>query len=297
MPWYLFSFIALGSFTIYALITKWVLNLKIPENRYLLFVFTGSLLGLLLINFQSLRTFMSQDLILSFLLWGVLAAVFSFIANLSEVKAIKLAPNTGYVQAVRSANMIPTLFLSVWLFNSSISILKFLGVLVIVSGLMILIIDVNKGERRKANIVWVVLAIIALTALSAMSLSVKKMMTFGFEASQAVLVIIFFATLFFLVNEIFFTSRERAVISKKPLILSIIIVSAIITSTMGDIWNFQAIKLSPNPGYSEAILGLGTVLVTVISPFLFKTNDGGEYNLKRWLSVGIVILGVIFLVI
>ena len=58
----------------------------------------------------------------------VIAAVFSYVANLLQVKSIALAPNPGYVFAIVSLNVVLVTVMSYFLFASEISVLKGVGI-------------------------------------------------------------------------------------------------------------------------------------------------------------------------
>ncbi len=60
---------------------------------------------------------------------------------------------------------------------------------------------------------------------------------------------------------------------------------------------FTAVTLAPNAGYAQAIFNTNVVLTTVLSSFVFSEEEGGEFNLLRWLGVLVVIIGIVLIVI
>lgn len=69
---------------------------------------------------------------------AVLIGICSVTATVFALKSIKLAPNPGYSVAVYSANFLLLTIVSVFVFGSSLTTIKFLGVLATLIGLILL---------------------------------------------------------------------------------------------------------------------------------------------------------------
>src|SRR3990167_2042903 len=176
MPWYGFSLIAVFASGWYSITQKWALNLKIKRINLLIFLFLGLFIGytIFAVTFE-FQSFIKQITSVNFLLWGLLAGVFSLVGNIFQTKAIKQSPNPGYVQAIIATNALLILILSAILFGSPITIGKLVGIIVILIGLYALVI----GKRTAAKYSWQVPALLAMASYAAMTLVVKQMINLG----------------------------------------------------------------------------------------------------------------------
>lgn len=72
------------------------------------------------------------------LIIAILIGISSVIATVFGLKSIKLSPNPGYSAAIYSANFVLLTIVSVFVFGSSLTVTKFLGVLATLLGLILL---------------------------------------------------------------------------------------------------------------------------------------------------------------
>src|SRR4030043_855237 len=199
MPWYIFSFIALITGSFYGLSKKWALNLKISPERLLLYLVSGAFLAYFLYNFPNLSNLIHQENFLVLLGWGFIIAVFSFSGNLLDMYATKNAPNIAYAESLKSTNAILITVASVFLFDSPVSWVKILGMIIISLGLLPLLL--SKSEVKEGQ--WKLPAFIALFLFAAMILTVRHLGNPGFEAQEILLILFFFATIFCIALNLF----------------------------------------------------------------------------------------------
>ncbi len=69
---------------------------------------------------------------------SILIGICSVIATVFALKSIKLSPNPGYSSAIYSANFVLLTIVSFFVFGSSLTLTKFLGVLATLFGLILL---------------------------------------------------------------------------------------------------------------------------------------------------------------
>lgn len=72
------------------------------------------------------------------LIIAILIGICSVTATVFGIKSIKLSPNPGYSAAIYSANFVLLTIASVFVFDASLTITKFLGVLATLLGLILL---------------------------------------------------------------------------------------------------------------------------------------------------------------
>ena len=104
------------------------------------FLFGASLIGFLVLGYKEIRNIYSNKQFFMFLGLIFLASVFSLIGNLSDVEAIRLAPNPGYAQAIKNANIVVITFLSAHFFSSDFTFAKVVGAIVVLIGIVFLVV-------------------------------------------------------------------------------------------------------------------------------------------------------------
>lgn len=293
MPWWGYSLVALLFSPGYSLGSKWALNLKINQTKLLAYIFSGLFLGYLFYNLKDPSSLFEKVHNPLFYVWGVLAAIFSVAGNVFHQKSFEKSHNPGYVQAVIVSNAILVLFASVILFNAPIAWMKLLGIIISVMGLYLLV--VNKSEAGNSKSGWQSSAILAMVLYSAMFLVVKQMSNLEFRPEQILLILIFFATIGFwgmcIIQGVGLKIREA------PKIIFVPILVAVAFSFVNNLANYVAIGLVPNAGYATAIANCGALLILPLSFFFFPKKAGGEFNLKKWLGVLVVIGGALLVIL
>jgi len=292
MPWYGYALIAFFFSPWYSISQKWALNLKIHRTKLLTYTFIGLFLCYLgynlLTDYHALLSAMSSK---EFILWGLLVAALSLVGNILQIKAFKEAPNPGYVQAVIASNILVVLILSAVIFDSPITSQKLIGVLIVLFGLYLLLIEKTKRSRSS----WRLPAFSAMLCYGLMFLVVRQMTNLGISPAQVLLALFSFAAIGFLV--IGRLEKVPLVLEETPRLVIIPLVLAIVVAFGTNLLNFIAIKLVSNPGYSTAVFNSAVVPTLLLSRIVFPKEGGGEFNLTKWLGAIVTISGVVLVIL
>jgi len=289
MSWYIYALLAVAIGSFGAICQKWALNLKVNRTKFLVTVFSGLLILYFFYGFSELKTIVHGPDRLTFILWGLLIAALSMIGNLAGLKAYRQSPNPGYVQAVTSTNAILILISAAILFGSPINLHKIFGVFLVLIGLWPLI---GKFSIKKDG-AWQLPSIIAMLAYGAMLLVVKEMAILGFGSAPILTILFFFATIGFWL--LYLLEKPKAQAISKIVIIPIILY--IIIAFVANLANFIAIALAPNAGYVASVGNSSIILVLILSVIFFPKEEGGEFNLAKWLGALLIISGVILTII
>ncbi len=135
MNWFLLAIISMLLFTFMNLLFKKVLDLKVNSEVLIAYIFG---LGFIMSLFYLIGKGESLQVTrLPFLLL-VLAAAFSITANFFLTQSIKTAPNPGYSLAVNSIQILLVAIASIFLFNSEFTLIKGIGTVLAVIGIILL---------------------------------------------------------------------------------------------------------------------------------------------------------------
>lgn len=133
--WFVLAVFAMLCFVVTALIIK-QLTLIEPQTESInfYFCFATTVVFLLFSLLKGTRLVISSGSIKWFTLLAIIAAA----ANYFSVSAIRLAPNPGYVTGVRAFETLIIGVLAVFVFGSEITATKMIGIVLSVSGLIML---------------------------------------------------------------------------------------------------------------------------------------------------------------
>ncbi len=293
MPWYLFSLLAMLASAWYSLSQKWALNLKIDKTKLLLYVFWALFFSYLIYNLIIDRAgLFSQLHSKEYLLLGLLASSFSIVGNIAQIKAFDESPNPGYVSAIVVINALFITVIAALFLGKPVTLLKGLGIVVIVVGLILLLID--KGRKLKSGN-WKAPAILAMVLYGFLQLMFKYMTDRGISPSQVLLIIVFWASIGFLILSL--TKKISWRLGKTPKLVILPVALAVAVAFFSNLLNVIAIRLVSNPGYATAILNSSVILILFLSPLLFPKQSGGEINSKKWLGVAITTAGIVLVIL
>lgn len=136
MNWFVISIIAGICFSGMLLIYKKLLLLGINSIILNLFVFGFVFLGFTIFT-ATTKTQISITPLMILLLIG--ASLFSLAGNYAMVKAFDKAPNPGYVSSINiSLQLTLITILSIFLYNSEFSLLKLIGIIIVLVGIYII---------------------------------------------------------------------------------------------------------------------------------------------------------------
>jgi drug/metabolite transporter (DMT)-like permease len=224
-----------------------------------------------------------------------IAGIFSALGNWVNFTAVIKAPNPGFAGTIKSTNILFITIFSVLIFGSSWSLMKLVGVVLVILGIAALVIDKNHAlgkKTDKAFLKWDALAFIGALSVTVAILGVKGASQIGF--SQSEINLFMFAVNFLAFS--FLTRKEVKSYFKDKIrlkgFLPIVFLAAVF-SFVGNILNVKGVAAAPNPGYHMAIQNTQILITTLISIPLF----GIKFDMRKILGVFIVLFGIIILVV
>ncbi|MFH1326520.1 MAG: EamA family transporter [archaeon] len=133
--WILYGLGAAISFSAMALVIKKLLVLKISP-----LIVNTLLFGLVTLGygFWIASTDTKIEINLIIILFLILAGFFSILSSYFDVVSMKFAPNPGYSSALKASSLVLITIFSVFLFSSDFSLLKFIGIIIVVGGIFLI---------------------------------------------------------------------------------------------------------------------------------------------------------------
>lgn len=279
-------------------------DLKFSSERVLFFIFLFLFLGFLIMNINSLSSVLESKNLPALALLAIAGGIFSAIGNWADFKGIKRASNAGYAVAIRNSSVLITVLVSIFLFNSELTLFKFGGILLLVIGMTLLVIEKKKlavesevtEKKEKSALPWYAFSFIAFFALAVVILISKEAILLADFSIQNINLFLFGSSLsiFSLMN---YKKLKGFVTEKRDRkIFLILVVGAALFSLMANFVKIIGLDLAPNPGYNDAIVKTNVLFVTILSlkPFkLFKA----KLNKCKILGVIVITIGLIAMVI
>lgn len=281
------------SFSGMILLVKRMRDMGFSSREINLFLFGFGYLGFILANVKSFNETIGSPNFLSFLFFVFLASMVAIFANLVNIKAIGIAPNPGYSQAIKDTNILPVTILSVLIFGSEFNLIKISGAILILIGIFLLIkkdISLNLGKRRK-DIPWYIYSLGAASFFTAGVLLLKKITLLGFSSKEINLFLFGFSWIGFLILNI--QNFQKLFTKEKFAQFLRLVFCASCFSFIGNLSGIQAIGLAPNPGYHGAIKSAIILVTTLLSTKFFSS----DFTPTRVLGAVVVIAGIVILVI
>ena len=135
MGWFIYAIIAMVALTINFLLIKKILNLGIRSEIVLIYIFGISAIIILI---YSVSTKASINISRYVFLFILLAAIFAIIGNFFLFKSMGISPNPGYALAVSGVHILLVAIASIFIFKSDFSLVKGVGVILAVIGIILL---------------------------------------------------------------------------------------------------------------------------------------------------------------
>lgn len=285
--WIFYSCLVFIFSNILYLSTRYVQKKNIPSDFYSIFLFSIPCLIFLIIN---LINGFSMVLSLTNSLLVLITAVFwGYLGNWFSQQGILHSRNTGYSLILQKSYVALTTILAVFLFGSSLTIVKSLGLLLILVFIFILS-DLNQEKilTVKNSNKWIYFSFGAHLCLAYGSLISKYFLNIGLEPT----VYLFYI---FLLVSVFSAYQARQFLFKASIIKfnwGILLILGL-SATGFKYFAQLGYKYAPNPGYVAAFNTASIMGVTILSKFLF--ND--ELSKKKIVGVFGVIIGLLMLVL
>ena len=135
------AFTALAGYTLAVLGMKKATLLGFAPPEICLVIYIINFIFFFVICRNELGGYFEDKIRLKFFLpIAVMCAFFAFVLNLLNIKAISLAPNPGYHEAIRNTNVLFITLLSIPLFSASLNRQKMIGIISTVLGIVVLVI-------------------------------------------------------------------------------------------------------------------------------------------------------------
>lgn len=135
MGWFLYALIAMVSFTFMFLFLTQIGKLGLRAEITLVYYFIVAAVIIAVYGLSSKLQFNVSQYLLLFIL---LAAIFGAIGNVFLLKSMTSAPNPGYAIAVSGIHIMLVAVISIFLFNAEFTLVKILGVVLSVTGVILL---------------------------------------------------------------------------------------------------------------------------------------------------------------
>ena len=295
MPWYIYSIVAAFSFVGMVLCTRYLGNKGFSSKQILFFLFGFAFFEFLVLNARTLTSIWKFEQFSVFLFVMTIAGVFAVIGNWADFTAVIKAPNPGFVGAIKNSNVLLIVFLSVLMFGSSLSLTKLLGVLLVVGGMILLILEKrnsNTKQIERSFFRWEVLAAIAAVSFAIAVLGVKQASQIGFSSPQINLFLFGFNFLAFtLINRREIKNYFQDTAKLKGFLPIVFLAGTL--AFIGNIFNIQGIITAPNAGYHESIKNTQILFTTLLSVPLL----GASLSKQKLLGIILVLAGIVILVI
>ncbi len=216
------------------------------------------------------------------------AIFFSFFGNYISVKAIKLAPNSGYSLAIQKSYAPYTTLVSLLLFSESISFAKFVAFIIIIISIGQILVE-PIPQTKKSDIKWILYSWMAFFAFGNLVLINKYLLVQGLDAFVILFYTYLFATIPFSAKIISIRRNIKFTIKKD--IGGLVIIAVL--SSLFNIFMQLGIKSSPNIGYVNILNASSISVITILSAFLFKD----KLTIQKLLGILGVFCGMILLFI
>lgn len=295
MPWYIYSILASLSFVGMVLCTRYLGNKGFSSKQILLFLFGFAFLGFVTVNAGTLNSIWESEHFFAFIVIMTIVSIFAVIGNWADFTAVIKAPNPGFVGTIKNSNVLLIVFFSVLIFGSPLSLVKLLGVLLIMGGIFALVVEKKNTSTKKSEklfLRWDVLAAVGALSFAISVLGIKKVSQIGFSSPQINLFAFGFNFLVFtILNRKELKNYFRDTVKLKSF-LPIAFLAATF-SFIANIFNIKGIAVAPNPGYHESIKNTQILFTTLLSVPLLGTS----LDKQQLLGVVTVLVGIIILVI
>ncbi|MBI4101670.1 MAG: EamA family transporter [Candidatus Nealsonbacteria bacterium] len=273
MPWYFYSILSSLSLAGMVLLVRKLTVRGFSSKQILLFLCGFVFFGFLAENLVSPGPLWQSENVSSFLLVMLAAGFFAVIGNWANFESIKRASNPGYPAAIGYTTALPVLLFSVLFFQSELSILKFLGVGLVVLGIIFLVFDRKTNSDLGAKgFSWRFFAFLTLFSLTVVVMILKKATLFPAAGPKEINFLMFAVNLFgfSLLNLREFKGYFRAE-SKLKNFLPLVFLASVFSFLLNFL-NIKGLTLAPNPGYHEAIKSANILFVTLLSLKLFSVR-------------------------
>ncbi len=213
------------------------------------------------------------------------AGLFSYLANVTSLKSIELAPNPGYSLVISKSYVVFTTIISFLFLGGEITLRKSLAIVLIIAFSALIAIDPRKTKEVRSKI-WLAYTMYSFFGWGFLSLIIKYLSIHGLPTLVTLSYMYTFVSVFILAEIMY--KKIKFDISKISggyfLVIGVF-------SSIFNYFNFYSVSIAPNVGYVNAINASSISLVTIFSILLFKD----EFSAKKLAGVLGVTAGLFFL--
>ncbi len=130
---------------------------------------------------------------------------------------------------------------------------------------------------------WFITALVSMLAFSVVFLLFKIISDLKVRGELALLYHFGISAIFLF----FYLYFNKTPLSVNRIQIMFILVAAIF-GVIGNILLYNSLGSSSNPGYTLAVVGVNTLVVTIASVFIFKSNFG----LSKFIAIALIVAGV-----
>jgi len=213
----------------------------------------------------------------------------SYIGAVVSYIAIQKAPNAGYSLIIQKSYAVFTSIAAVFLFNSTLSPIKFIAILITLASTAF--VSISRGKKvNRANYSWVVLSFIAFFLFGALRLTNKAIINGGVPSTVLLFWSQLFVALFSIID--YLIHRKTAIFqATKDNLLTLLGVGVSVTFFYYFLLTSEV--HAPNLGYVNVINSSSNAVYTVLVAWLFKD----KLTKMKLIAVVTAILGLILLII
>lgn len=212
---------------------------------------------------------------------------FSYLANVTSLRSIELAPNPGYSLVISKSYVVFTTIIAYLFLGGEITVRKSIAIILIVIFSGLIAIDPSKTREVRSKL-WLIYTMYSFFGWGFLSLIIKYLAVSGMTTLAILSYMYVFVSLFIVVEILY---KKVVIRMDKVSMLYFGIIG--VFSALFNYFNFFAVSIAPNVGYVNAINASSISLVTVLSIVLFSD----EYSLRKILGVFGVSGGLLLLLI
>ena len=217
----------------------------------------------------------------------VAAILFSYLANVTSMKSIELAPNPGYSLVISKSYVVFTTLVSFLFLGGEITLRKSIAIALIVLFSVLIAVDPKKTKEVK-NKIWLAYTMYSFFGWGLLSLTIKYLTVHGMSTLPILTYLYIFVSLFIFIEKYY---KKIQFSLSKPSIIYFLVIG--LFSSIFNYFNFYSVGVAPNVGYVNAINASSISLVTILSIVLFKD----EFSWRKLFGVFGVTAGLLLLLL
>lgn len=282
--WIRYGFVGVVFASVYTLLIK-ELSASIPAEVFLFYVTTGQLIFFYFIHRNEINKQKYSKNILAF---GFVLATLSYLGNHFEIEAVKLAPNLGYVAAVKLGQIVIVTLLGDFITgHKALNSRRLLSVLTICIGLFLISSQKSLVQNETSNIDWLWYSLAAMVSFAFMLLGMRKLVD-TISQSIVLIIIVSISSFFYLIDTEFHQHSLRLDFSTFVWLLA-----SSMSAGLFNLYYTKALSSAPNPGFAVAVNGAQVLLISLLSLIFFKDQD---FSVSAGIGIIFALSGIIGLV-